>query len=544
MSDVGQEGDSARKTDRPPAATSMESTGLSHSDHSTGNQIKDSGDSLGSIAGNALHAFAYSLQSTINGPVQIWDKVTGTNILPHLQLASAPEATRPYSWSWFAQQVGSGIGMLPGLTLASRLTSRAGSAMPAIYDSATAARAAAAAGTEGAALAAAPTLQQGLWHSAKTGLVFSGILSQSSNDSSGIGNFALDRGKQAVMGAATFATLGGSYFALNRYLNLNQFASNLTSGLLVGGASADANALLSGRQASWDERLQSGLSFAVAGIAMPLASEWSNSAVNAAGRQLNHPALAPYLRTANDVINLLPGRGMSVSEYLKRLEETHPPQATALTKAFADNKIDTTLLNNHEVVVSRFVEQPRIESSTDPLSKGKIYVPRLPTERWSLVPKSNPKFVAHEGGHVRPTTPGQVLGLEGYINSRVSGEAQARSTEQAYLKHLGQHGEAEKIQLKSESILADAVREGLTYKDLYTRDYHRTGGDTSRAVTDYMNWWPHGANQNQRQHPIPVMEPAGLTQPKFQSARNPESRFQNLLKVCICQIKAILPTPS
>lgn len=60
------------------------------------------------------HSFAYSLaQAPVNGAAQLLDMTAGTKLLPKVQFMEAPQPTIPYSAGWFAQQLGSALGMLP-----------------------------------------------------------------------------------------------------------------------------------------------------------------------------------------------------------------------------------------------------------------------------------------------------------------------------------------------------------------------------------------------------------------------------------------------
>ena len=414
-----------------------------------------------SVLGDFVHSAGYSLQNTLNGPAQLFDKVFGTSILPNLQFVSSPDQASPYSSNWIAQQIGSGIGMLPGLALASRIT-RLDSTMPLIYESAEAV-----AGARGAALAVTPTLGAGLWHTAKTGLFFSGILSPSKTDSNTFLDFARDRGEQAILGSATFLALGVGYLGANKLLGLNQFGSNLMSGLVVGGGSAYVDAQLQGRKPSVDNCLQSGISFAVAGIAMPIASNHADRvgkylkdkyyADSQAEGLVNHAT-----DKANDVmdfVNLrLLARGVREQRYWNTIDKDY-------SKAVSQAGITLPSLNDNcrvqwgTTLWGSGVDSPRVIHQGN--DKSTMHLSDTQDKRLQLGEFFHERTHANQGG----LPPG--LNLDAFKNEMLTREIEARTRQKDALIAMGSTEAANVIKVTDTEIRQEMIPNVGTYDKLY-----------------------------------------------------------------------------
>lgn len=64
-------------------------------------------------AGNLVHSFGHSLvQGPIDGVREVVNTLSGTKIIPNIQLIKPPERAEVSTPEWEAQKIGSGAGLL------------------------------------------------------------------------------------------------------------------------------------------------------------------------------------------------------------------------------------------------------------------------------------------------------------------------------------------------------------------------------------------------------------------------------------------------
>ncbi|CAN5499333.1 hypothetical protein BH10CYA1_BH10CYA1_61750 [soil metagenome] len=236
-------------------------------------------------------ALRSGIQDSYNGLGQLINEGTKAaglgNVLPEMHVISEPEKAKFGSSDWFAQTIGSGLGMV-----APFVATEFG-----VGKILTGERLAALEARGGMASSIAPLLKPTI-SGATYGFVFT--------PTDGNGNFFEQRGINAVVGGVTFgaqraATLGimrglaatgvplaESAFQSSIGGHLTRIGANAVAGTLAGGVNAESHSLLSGNGLATTEQLaQSAAAFAVTGGALDLA--------HIAGGKLagNRPTIAP-----------------------------------------------------------------------------------------------------------------------------------------------------------------------------------------------------------------------------------------------------------
>ncbi len=220
-------------------------------------------------------ALRSGIQDSYNGLgqlINVGTKAAGLgSVLPEMHVFSQPENAKFGSSDWFAQTIGSGVGMVVPF-----LAAEYGVGKVVTGD-----RLAALEARGGMASSIAPLLKPTL-SGATYGFVFT--------PTDGNGNFFEQRGINAVVGGVTFgaqraATLGimrglsasGVPLAETAFQNsvsghLTRIGSNALGGTLAGGVNAESHSLLSGNGFATTEQLaQSAAAFAVTGGAIDVA---------------------------------------------------------------------------------------------------------------------------------------------------------------------------------------------------------------------------------------------------------------------------------
>ncbi len=179
-------------------------------------------------------------QAPINGVVQLVDKVSGSNILPHIQFIDPCQKAEFGSLHWHTQQFGSMLGVSLNMVYLNKAVGGMSNLLAGKIENTAANQGALAFRT--------------IIDSAGTGLIHNGLFRQVSDDE---GNFYAARGKNALIGAGTFATATASTLGI-KYLGKMQdnmlgtvlrsdVGSTVLSGIPGGFAYAEMKSLADGK---------------------------------------------------------------------------------------------------------------------------------------------------------------------------------------------------------------------------------------------------------------------------------------------------------
>ena len=436
VSETNKPGAESAPTLKPQRVNdSADNQALAHTEHSA--------------VGDLVHSAAYSLQNSVSGAAQIVDKALGTSILPYLQIVGPPEQTKPYSLNWFAQQVGSGIGMAPGFIAASHVVRGgfrlAGPAAPEFF------------GAE--ALTAS---KMAVADGAVSGFAFGSLLTPTAPDST---SFIGDRVKQGVESAATFGTLAlgsigwralGTTSPIAREFLSHPVVGNFAGGVPAGFAGAQAHAqLFDGRWANRDEIGQSVVGMAAAGVALPVF----------------HHAFSK----GADFYNLQRGNGIRIEKYLgslgKDVRSVLSANANLQSLSGVRVQIDGTIKTPEYNRGGRMIRVPRAESEALPGTISGLF---KSISNWNglLLPKGDSALIEHETVHAR-NKPAESRDWETHKQERLNQELEARNGQIRVLRALGREAEVSGINIAPAEILAQNLSKDQNYGDIWKAQFDK-----------------------------------------------------------------------
>jgi hypothetical protein len=288
-------------------------TGARTDAHDDGPSWHSATDLLGAVFNGAV-------EQPVNGVFQLVNHVTGTKLLPQIDLLK-PEPAEFGSFNWHLQQIGGAAGMaVPFLLLHKGVSSVGERVLPE------AARAFFTENSTGQLMR--PMLQAGA-----TGAAFEGILHPVSDDEK---NFGMARARNALVGGLTFSALTGTTTALGALgrssaiegtvagdiLN-NRFSAGFLSSIPAGLMNAELSSKLSGRGwASSNDLFQTAYGYGIVGGTMGLLHGLDDAKSAAVSR----PDVQPVAPEQPGISLLLDGgavRGWGHIGVLKYLEENN-----------------------------------------------------------------------------------------------------------------------------------------------------------------------------------------------------------------------------
>lgn len=88
----------------------------------------DTGTGIGNgYAGAFVHSFGHALiQAPIDGVREVVNTLSGTKIIPQVELVKAPEKAEISTPEWEAQKLGTGAGLITAFIVVAKLLSRRG----------------------------------------------------------------------------------------------------------------------------------------------------------------------------------------------------------------------------------------------------------------------------------------------------------------------------------------------------------------------------------------------------------------------------------
>ncbi|HNB21010.1 MAG TPA: hypothetical protein PKZ32_01245 [Candidatus Melainabacteria bacterium] len=203
-------------------------------------------DSMGSAFEDFFHSAAYSaFEAPINSLGKLTKEITGSRLLPEIDLFGAPEQAQFGSKRWHAQQAGSAVGMIVPfmLTREGMKCAGIGRTSPALARSLSVG--------ERASL---------IGQSAASGAVFSTLFQDA--DGTGLDYWA-NKGKNLAVTSVAFGSFTGFSGTSGSALR------TALAGAGAGSMAADTHSLIEGRGlASLGERYQSAYSYAFTGLAL------------------------------------------------------------------------------------------------------------------------------------------------------------------------------------------------------------------------------------------------------------------------------------
>lgn len=240
-------------------------------------------DSIGSAIGDVFHSAAYSaVEGPINALGKLTKEVTGTRLLPELNIFGAPEQVEFGTKRWHAQQVGFGVGMIVPFLATKGAMKSAGllrTAEPAL-------------GLAGSLSVGQKALLVG--ENVAAGVGYSALF----QNAEGTGmDYWQNKGKNAAVTGVAFGTFTGLNF-----LGKESLLKTGLAGAGAGSVAADTHSLLEGRGlASMQQRAESAYSFAFTGLALKgaentMAKARSQSVQDAIGKIKN-----PELKELHDL---------------------------------------------------------------------------------------------------------------------------------------------------------------------------------------------------------------------------------------------------
>lgn len=79
----------------------------------------------GNMAGAFVHSFGHALvQAPIDGVREVVNKLSGTKIIPKIEIVKTPEKAEIATPEWEAQKIGTGAGLIAGLFIIAGLLTR------------------------------------------------------------------------------------------------------------------------------------------------------------------------------------------------------------------------------------------------------------------------------------------------------------------------------------------------------------------------------------------------------------------------------------